>query len=88
MGHSLLTAVAFLVVEQGFWVTGAAVAEVPGLSIRGPPSLEHRLSTRGSVLSCCGACGILPDQGPNPRRLHWPDNSLPLSHQGRPLPCS
>ena len=34
--------------------------------------------------SCYAACGIFPDQGLNPRLLHWQVNSLPLSHQGSP----
>ena len=31
------------------------------------------------------ACGILPDQGPNPCPLHWPADSQPLRHQGSPF---
>ena len=30
------------------------------------------------------ACGIVPDQGWNPRLLHWQVGSLPLSHRGSP----
>ena len=30
------------------------------------------------------ACGILPDQGSNPRPLHWQADSQPLRHQGSP----
>ena len=30
------------------------------------------------------AHGILPDQGPNPRPLHWQADSQPLRHQGSP----
>ena len=33
---------------------------------------------------CSAACGILPDQGPNPRPLHWQADSQPLRHQGSP----
>ena len=36
--------------------------------------------------SCSAACGILPDQGSNPRPLHWQADSQPLRHQGSP--CS
>ena len=36
--------------------------------------------------SCSAACGILPDQGPNPRPLHWQADSQPLHHQGSPGP--
>ena len=35
-------------------------------------------------LSCPGACGIFPDQGSNPRPLHWQADSHPLDHQGSP----
>ena len=31
------------------------------------------------------ACGIFPDQGPNPYPLHWQVDSQPLDHQGIPL---
>ena len=34
--------------------------------------------------SCPAACGILPDQGSNPRPLHWQADSQPLRHQGSP----
>ena len=30
------------------------------------------------------ACGIFPDQGSNPRPLHWQADSQPLRHQGSP----
>ena len=38
-------------------------------------------------LSCSAACGILPDQGSNPRPLHWQADSQPLRHQGSPYIC-
>ena len=31
--------------------------------------------------SCPVACGIFPDQGSNPRLLHWQADSVPLDHQ-------
>ena len=34
--------------------------------------------------SCSAACGILSDQGSNPRALHWQADSQPLRHQGSP----
>ena len=34
--------------------------------------------------SCSVACGIFPDQGSNPRPLHWQADSQPLHHQGSP----
>ena len=36
-------------------------------------------------LSCSTARGIFLDQGSNLCILHWQVDSLPLSHQGRPL---
>ena len=44
----------------------------------------------GSVIVAHGpsrsaACGIPPDQGPNPCPLHWQADSQPLRHQGSPL---
>ena len=36
-------------------------------------------------LSCSTACGIFPDQGSNPRPLHWQADSQPLRHQGSPI---
>ena len=43
----------------------------------------------GSVIvahgpSCSTACEIFPDQGSNPRPLHWQAYSQPLRHQGSP----
>ena len=63
------------------WSTGsrASLAAARGLRSFGSQALEHRLS------SCCSkACGIVPDQGSNPRLLHWQADSLPLSHQRSP----
>ena len=37
-------------------------------------------------LSCPEACGIFPDQGSNPRLLHWQVDSKPLDNQGSPRP--
>ena len=62
------------------------------------PVTERRLQARAGLgvaahgsavvaqqgLSCPKACGVLPDQGSNPRLLPWPVYSLPLSHQGSP----
>ena len=36
-------------------------------------------------LSCSTACGIFPDQGSNPRPLHWQVDSQPLHHHGSPV---
>ena len=60
------------------------------LSLSRPLLLRSTGSRRaGSVvvahgLSCSAACGILPDQGSNPRPLHWQADSQPLRHQGSP----
>ena len=55
------------------------------------PLLSRSTGSRraGSVIvahgpSCSVACGILPDQGLNPRPLHWQADSQPLHHQGSP----
>ena len=36
-------------------------------------------------LSCSSACGVFPDQGSNPRPLHWQADCLSLDHQGSPI---
>ena len=61
-----------------------------GLSLSRPLLLGSTGSRRaGSVVvahgpSCSAACGIFPDQGWNPRPLHWQADSQPLRHQGSP----
>ena len=61
-----------------------------GLSLSRPLLLRSIGSSRaGSVVvahgpSCSTACGIFPDQGSNPRPLHWQADSQPLRHQGSP----
>ena len=52
--------------------------------------VAHGLQSAGSVVvahgpSCSAACGIFPDQGSNPCRLHWQADSQPLHHQGSPV---
>ena len=64
---------------------GARASHYLGLSL---PSTGSRRA--GSVIvahgpSCSSACGIFPDQGSNPRPLHWQADSQPLRHQGSPL---
>ena len=65
------------------------------LSLSQPLLLQSTGSRRtgsrraGSVIvahgpSCSVACGILPDQGPNPRPPHWQADPQPLRHQGSP----
>ena len=58
-----------------------------GLSVSRPLLLRSTGSRcAGSVVvahgpSCSAACGIFPDQGSNPRLLHWQADSQPLHHQ-------
>ena len=61
----------------GLRISGArvSVAVAPGLQSAGSGAVVHRLG--GST-----ARGIVPDQGLNPRLLHWQVDSLPLSQQG------
>ena len=49
--------------------------------------VARELSSCGMRLSCSAACGIFPDQGSNPCRLHWQADSEPLRHQGSPTLC-
>ena len=69
---------------------GHSSSRCAGLSLSRPLLLRGTSSRRaGSVVvahgpSCSAACGILPDQGSNPRPLHWQVDSQPLRHQGSP----
>ena len=75
-----------LVVASG----GHSSSRCAGLSLLRPLLLWSTGSRRaGSVVeahgpSCSAACGIPPDQGPNPCPLHWQADSQPLRHQGSP----
>ena len=68
---------------------GHSSSRCVGLSLSRPLLLRSTGSRRaGSVIvahgpSCSAACGIFPDQGSNPRPLHWQADSQPLRHQGR-----
>ena len=70
---------------------GHSSSRCAGLSPSRPPLLRSTGSRRaGSAIvahgrSCSAACGIFPDQGSNPRPLHWQADSQPLRHQGSPL---
>ena len=70
----------------------ASVVVARGLSSCYFQAIEHMLSTCGSQagsraqwlwrgLSCFATCGIFQNQGSNPCLLHWPMDSLPLSHR-------
>ena len=50
---------------------------VPGLQSTGSIVEVHGLSWSA-------ACGLFPDQGLNPRLLHWQAALLPSSHEGSP----
>ena len=69
---------------------GHSSSRCAGLSLSQPLLLRSTGSRRaGSVVvahgpSCSVACGIFPDQGSNPRPLHWQADSQPLRHQGSP----
>ena len=69
---------------------GHSSSRCAGLSLSRSLLLRSTGSRRaGSVvvahgLSCSAACGIFPDQGPNPCPLHWQADSQPLRHQGSP----
>ena len=71
---------------------GRSSSRCAGLSLSRPLLLRSTGSRRaGSVAvahgpSCSAACGIFPDQGSNPRPLHWQADSQPLCHQGNPSP--
>ena len=75
-----------LVVASG----GHSSSRCAGLSLSRPLFLGSTGSRRASSVivahgpSCSVACGILPDQGPNPCPLHWQADSQPLRHQGSP----
>ena len=70
---------------------GHSSSRCAGLSLS-RPLLWRSTGSRcaGSVVvahgpSCSAACGILPDQGSNPRPLHWQADSHPLRHQRSPI---
>ena len=69
---------------------GHSSSRCAGLSPSRPLLLRSTGSRRaGSVIvahgpSCSAACRIFPDQGSNPRPLHWQADSQPLRHQGSP----
>ena len=67
---------------------GHSSSRCAGLSLSRPLLLQSTGSRHaGSVIVAHGpsrstACGIFPDQGTNPRPLHWQADSQPLRHQG------
>ena len=69
---------------------GHSSSQCAGFSLLRPLLFRSTGSRRaGSAVvahgpSCSAACGILQDQGSNPRPLHWQADSQPLRHQGSP----
>ena len=69
---------------------GRSSSRCAGLSLSRPLLLRSTGSRRaGSAIVAHGpsrsaACGIFPDEGLNPRPLHWQADSQPLRHQGSP----
>ena len=69
---------------------GHSSSRCAGLPLSRPLLLQSTGSRRaGSGIvahgpSCSAARGIFPDQGSNPRPLHWQADSQPLRHQGSP----
>ena len=67
---------------------GRSSSRCAGLSLSRPlPSRGTGSRRAGSAVVAHGpsrsaACGIFPDQGPNPCPLHWQADSQPLRHQG------
>ena len=86
VGSSFLCEGFSLVAASG----GHSSSRCAGLSLSWPLLLRSTGSRRaGSVVVAHGpsrsaACGIFPDQGLNPRPLHWQADSQPLCHQGSP----
>ena len=74
----LFTSVASLIAEGGMKSMQASVVVVPRLLITGSIIVVY-------LQSCFSTCGIFPDQGMNPCLLHWQMDSLPMSHQGKPV---
>ena len=77
---------------RGAWAShcrGLSCSGAQALGTRASVVAAHGLQSASSVvvahgLSCSTACGILLDQGPNPRPLHWQADSQQLCHQGSP----
>ena len=65
---------------------GARASHHRGLSLPRTGSRRAGSATVAHGPSRSAACGILPDQGSNPRSLHWQADSQPPRHQGSPCP--
>ena len=63
---------------------GAQASHYRGLSLQSTGSRGAGSAAVAHGPSCSVACGIFPDQGPNPCPLHRQADSQPLRHQGSP----
>ena len=85
LGSSLLCGLV-LVAETGGSSLSVVRALLIALASLAVPGLRGAASVAvAQELSSSKAGGIFPDQGLNLRLLHWQGDSLPLSHQGRPI---
>ena len=81
--RGLLIALASLAAEHGLQARGLKQLWLAGFSSCGSQAsvvVARGLQSTGSVVvahrySCAAACGIFPDQGPNPCPLHWQADS-------------
>ena len=64
------------------WCAGLSLSRP--LLLRGTGSRHAGSVVVAHGLSWSAACGIFPDQGPNPCPLYWQADSQPLHHQGSP----
>ena len=79
----------FLIAVRGPPIIVASLGAEHRLQTRRLSSCGTGSRRAGSVVvahgpSCSAACGIFPDQGPNPCALRWQADSQPLRHQGSP----
>ena len=82
LGHGLLALGAPAPGQTGFSGCSRRAAGVAA------PSLWNASSAVAlHGFSCSAACGIFPNQGSNPRSLHWQADSYPLDHKGSPAGC-
>ena len=74
--------------RRSWWATVRGIAESDRTEWL---THTHKLESTGLIVVVCGlsfssACGIFPDQGSNSCLLLWQVDSLPLCHQGSPVP--
>ena len=71
-----------LLIDSSSWCAGLSPSRPLPLWSTGSRRAGSAIVAHGP--SCSTACGILPDQGSNPRPLHRQADSQPLRHQGSP----